>query len=48
MKKIKTSWQFSIVMLQWWEKEATQKKTQKNIKNNIVKMKTFLKLKTII
>jgi len=28
-------------MLQWWEKEATNKK---HIKSNIVQMKTFLKL----
>jgi len=30
-------------MLQYWEKEATQK-TKNNIKSNIVQMKTFLKL----
>ena len=29
-------------MLQYWEKEATH--TQKNIKSNIVQIKTFLKL----
>jgi len=33
----KNIWHFSIVMLQWWEKEATQNKN--NIKNNNVQMK---------
>jgi len=44
----KNIWHFSIVMLQWWEKETTQKTHQKqqcSIENffEIVLMKTIIK-----
>ena len=40
---MKTNWHFSIVMLQWWEKEETQN-TKTTSRATLFKWKPFLKL----